>query len=478
LRGKEKRNHDLEASIDLREIIDSLDAQVVVVDRDYRIRFANSKLCHDLGMSEGELLGKYCYQAIHVHCEGQESCREGPRDHLCPWEEIGRTGNSATMVHRHRRGDGRVRVMEIKAFPVFGEDGQIHYLVETLWDITERTQLEEKAREQERLEGVLEMAIAVAHELNTPLFTVLGTAQLALRQWGGEESLRKDLETIVRECRRMKELTQRMIRIDRYAAKQYVGHLRLVDIQGASSLLHHTEKMAALGQLTAAVAHEIANPLYLILGHAQLLLRECDEGTKIYGDIQQIEKSARICRRIVMNLLKVARKEGEESEVQDVNTRLTEVLDLLEHAYALEGVKIERDLDPHLPPLRARHDQLSQVYLNLLNNSFQSIEGRGTIYVRTKYHSDRGEILIEVEDTGRGIPEGIRDRIFEPFFTTKEAGRGTGLGLSVSKEIVERHGGRISVQSEQGRGTCFAIWIPLEGNDGTSGTSDSGGGGK
>jgi PAS domain S-box-containing protein len=445
----------------VRKVIDSLDAQIMVVDPDYRIRLANAKLLEDLGVDEVELVGEHCHEILHRECNQTDDCREDSDDHQCPWRAVRRKAEPVSMTHRHRMRDGQERIMELMAFPIFGDTGEIAYLVETLWDVTERKRLEEKAMEKERLEGVVEMATAVAHELNTPLFTVLGNAQLMLRGMTPDHPLRRDVETILTECKRMRELTQRMTRINRYSVKDYVGDIRLVDIEGASEMLHHAEKMAALGQLTAAVAHEIANPLYLILGHAQLLVREYQPDDQVKTDLKQIEKSARICRGIVMNLLKVARKGEEDVEGEDLNERLSDILGLLEHAYALDGVTIERDFASDIPPVSARHDQLAQVYLNLLNNAFQSIEGGGTIHVRTRFDLDSAEALIQVEDTGRGIPEAIRSRIFEPFFTTKGAGKGTGLGLSVSNEIVRRHQGRISVESEEGQGSCFTVHIPI-----------------
>ena len=127
------------------------------------------------------------------------------------------------------------------------------------------------------------------------------------------------------------------------------------------------------------------------------------------------------------------------------------------------AITIIRDYDPELPPLAADEDKLKRVFMNLLQNSFQAMQPGGSLTVRTAYDRERNGITIVFSDTGCGIPDEIRDKIFEPFFTTKQPGEGTGLGLSVSYGIVKEHRGEISVESEEGKGTSFTLWFPLEG---------------
>lgn len=226
--------------------------------------------------------------------------------------------------------------------------------------------------------------------------------------------------------------------------------------------LLQADKLASLGQLSAGVAHEINNPLGLILGYTQLLLRDVDPQTPLAQDLKVIEKHAVHCKRIVEDLLKFSRSSGTTRTRQDLNAMLREVLAVLRSKFELERVQVVEHLAPDLPAIIVDGDKMKQVFMNLLMNARQAISPPGTITVRTMKDTGRRRVVASVQDTGCGIAPEILHRIFDPFFTTKPVGVGTGLGLSVSYGIVRDHDGEIRVDTSPGKGSTFVVELPME----------------
>jgi PAS domain S-box-containing protein len=225
--------------------------------------------------------------------------------------------------------------------------------------------------------------------------------------------------------------------------------------------LLQADRLASLGELSAGVAHEVNNPLGMILGYAQLLLRSEPEDTQNFQDLKVIEKHARNCKIIVEDLLKFARNVETRKGVLQVNDALREVVAVVDHQFKLDNVTIETKLDASMPSLYADGEKLKQVFMNLLMNARQAMEGQGLIRISTDHDPVRNQISVTVEDTGSGIHPKIMKKIFDPFFTTKPTGEGTGLGLSVSYGIVKDHHGEIDVQSTPGKGSRFTITFPV-----------------
>jgi len=225
--------------------------------------------------------------------------------------------------------------------------------------------------------------------------------------------------------------------------------------------IQQAEKLASLGQISTGIAHEINNPLGVMLGYTQLLLRDRAAGSQIYDDLKTIEKHARNCKAVVEDLLKFARSAQTKKSRVDVNQCLEEVVALLGHQLELDKISVETRLESNLTSVTADSEKLKQVFMNLLMNSRQAMSGKGRISVRTE--SDPGKAVVRVifSDNGCGIPAEHIDKIFDPFFSTKPAGEGTGLGLSVSYGIVQDHNGRIEVESRPGKGSAFTVELPI-----------------
>ena len=228
--------------------------------------------------------------------------------------------------------------------------------------------------------------------------------------------------------------------------------------------LRRTERMAGLGATLAGVAHELNNPLAAILGFAQLLLKkEMDEESRLA--LETIDHEAARAGRIVRDLLTLARKPDAERRGRiNLNDVVGYILGTRRYALETHGIVCTSALDPALPPVAGHRTQLEQVVLNLLNNAEQALRSSGAdagqVSIRTRVEG--AAVVLEIEDDGPGVPDEMRDQIWEPFWTTKALGAGTGLGLTVVRDIVASHGGEIAVtpSSHEGAGARFVVRLP------------------
>ena len=234
----------------------------------------------------------------------------------------------------------------------------------------------------------------------------------------------------------------------------------LDELSRTQAQLVHSEKLASLGVLAGGVAHEINNPLMVILGRTELMLMDDDIVPAIRKNLETIRVETERIAEIVQGLLTFARKSRQERiETLDVNEVLEGTLMLSEHQLTVGNVQVIKEVHPDLSQIQANPGQLQQVFMNLIINAHHAMPNGGVLTVRTG-PVPQHRVFVEIEDTGCGIPEDDLNRIFDPFFTTKEEGKGTGLGLSVSRNIVENHGGLIGVESTPGVGTLFRIVLP------------------
>ena len=225
-----------------------------------------------------------------------------------------------------------------------------------------------------------------------------------------------------------------------------------------------SERLAVIGQLSAGVAHELNNPLQGIVAYAHLLLERAPAADPSRDALQKIAAQADRCREIIRSLLDFSRPRKPQTRPADINAILRECLALVERQALFHNIEIVTDLPADLPTATVDPAQMQQVFMNLIINAAEAMEGAGRLTLATQY--DHLERLVEarVTDTGHGIRPEDLDRIFDPFFTTKGVGHGTGLGLSISYGIVKEHQGTITVDSQVGRGTTFTIRLPAAGD--------------
>jgi nitrogen-specific signal transduction histidine kinase/CheY-like chemotaxis protein len=243
------------------------------------------------------------------------------------------------------------------------------------------------------------------------------------------------------------------------------------DLERSQEQLIHSEKLSALGQLVAGVAHELNNPLSAVLGNAYLAESKT-ANTPVQRHVKGIREGAERAAEIVRNLLQFARKLATSREDIDISQLAERVLTLVANAGVTQKIAIVRDLAPGLPSTAGDPGQIQQVFLNLVTNAFQAMdESGGTLTVRSRLSGDR--LRVEVDDTGPGVPPEIRSRIFDPFFTTKPVGKGTGLGLSVAHGIITAHEGRIWVEESPAGGARFIIDLPVRAASPQIGEHDS-----
>jgi two-component system NtrC family sensor kinase len=229
-------------------------------------------------------------------------------------------------------------------------------------------------------------------------------------------------------------------------------------------------KMASIGELSAGVAHEINNPLAIIMTERQLMLDAetaaplpDKEFRKQFGaSMDQIGVQIERCKRITQNLLRFSRRTRSVIERVDLNAFLEEVVELMEREAATEGIAFAADLEEGPLEILSDPSQLQQVFLNLITNAVDAlrVQPYGTITVKTRRDAGGGGVRVVIADTGPGIAPENLERIFDPFFTTKPVGQGTGLGLAICYGTVRRLGGTITVRSEPGRGAEFTVFLP------------------
>lgn len=225
--------------------------------------------------------------------------------------------------------------------------------------------------------------------------------------------------------------------------------------------LLHADRLATIGRLTAGLAHEMNEPLAAVVGFAQLA-RKCpglpDAAAR---DVGRVLAAALHAREVVRKLMLFARRTPPRVEPADLAALADEGLAVVEGRCTAAGIRVVRDFRPDVPRVAADPSQVRQVVVNLAVNAVQAMPAGGTLTVRLRV--DGRDAVLEVEDTGVGMSADVLDRIFVPFFTTKEVGEGTGLGLSVVHGIVSSHGGRVSVRSRPGHGSCFEVRLPANG---------------
>ncbi len=388
---------------------------------------------------------------------------------------------------------GEERYLYFTASPIYGEQGQITGAVQAILDMTEREKLACQLRESEEkyrrlVENSLD-GIAVHNQekilyANKACLEMFGYSHL--RELAGVDFLKlvdqSYHQAVLRQLPEIRLRPQRLRIFELKGIKKdgtdfdievttfpttYDGqpvlqsHLRdITEKKRLEEQLIRSEKMAALGQLSAGVAHEINNPLGGILVYSYLMLEEMATDHPERNTVEKIVREATRCKEIIKGLLDFSRQLPARMTPTDVNELLADVLKLVENHLIFQNVKIVKQFTAALPLILGDRGKLEQVFINLFMNAAEAMEGQGVFTVQTQRVRER-YIEIRVSDTGPGIPAGCLTRLFDPFFSTKEVGRGVGLGLSISYGIIRNHRGRIYVDTTMTEGTTFVIELPV-----------------
>jgi len=238
------------------------------------------------------------------------------------------------------------------------------------------------------------------------------------------------------------------------------GYLAILRSEMGGTLSERQAQLCGLGEVSAGVAHEMNNALTLLIGWLDLLLAEASGNERMRSTLELLMNEATRISRLTRNLLEVARGVTEAPRECDVRALLDEVLTLVRYEMRASNIELESRVAQELPPIHGSPGRLKQALLNVLLNAQQAMPAGGRLVVSAEA-DPAGFVRLGIEDTGCGIPEEVRQRLFTPFFTTKE--NGTGLGLSVTRKIVEDHGGVVQIESEPGAGTRFTMTLPVHG---------------
>lgn len=254
------------------------------------------------------------------------------------------------------------------------------------------------------------------------------------------------------------------IEVNEQKAESLVCYVKdITEQKKLETKIQHTEKIASIGMLAAGIAHEINNPLGVILCHIDLIKGEAELAPEVRTDLAIIEKHAGNCRAIIADLLKFSHQHATVKEPCSLNAIIDDVVAMVGSQFRKQRIAIETFLADNIPPVVLDRDKIKQVILNMLINSAQAIGEGGIITVSSQFAGEQQSAKIIIEDNGSGIPADIINNIFDPFFTSKPPGKGTGLGLSVSYGIIREHNGEITAESSPGEPTRFVISLPVQG---------------
>ncbi len=391
--------------------------------------------------------------------------------------------------YRIIRPDGTLRWIQDRGFPIRDGSGRVYRIAGIAEDITERKEAQEGLRiAYDKLDTILaslpcailivnkELQVVYANSLASLYFCQKSSALVGIpitqfipldhASWT-EEDFTQDPDAQIQDLPDQEfEFQKRRYRYRRFPVTirgNGPSHQGLViwDVTEQKLLQDHliqSEKLASLGTLVFGMAHEINNPVQGILGMAEIILEERDP-EKIQEYARDIKKYSTHIATIVRDCAGYARPPERDQEAEiDLRERLEDATKMVRRNPQFGNVQVVTEFQS-VPRFHGRRAEIDQVFVNLISNAVQAMEGRGTLVLKTQTES--GCVTAEIADTGPGIPKDSLTKIFDPFFTTKDPGKGTGLGLSIAFRIVAKYGGRILVDSEEGKGTTFRVTFPL-----------------
>lgn len=477
----------------LQEILDSLPDAVMVLDDEARIERVNRRYEEMTGLRKHQIAGRHCYEVSSMADVGAECDQEA-----CPRNTVLTTGQPVTVIQGQsclgRAGDGDY-YYEITANRITDRLGKVSVVV-TSREVTEQVLLK---RETEQAARRFDQILDTVHGLIT-IRDFDGKCQLAnpaACQFFGIEAeafhgrtyhelfgaevadvFQRNDEAVIASGRHTTHeeifvlhdreyvlLTERVLLMDYKQDPVAICSVarNVTETRRMQQELVQTEKHAAVGKLAAGVAHELNNPLTGVLTFTEELLEDAKEGSQMEEDLQVILRETLRCRQIVRDLLDFSRQDKPNRQTLSLEAVIRRTLNLVQRQPAFHDITFEVELAEGPLVTRGDSNQLQQVLLNLVINARDAMDGNGTIKLRTRA-PEGGKVAIEVMDHGVGIAAENQARIFEPFYSTKGI-QGNGLGLAAVRNIIERHGGEIALESTPGQGSNFKIYLPSHEND-------------
>ncbi|MBW2022523.1 MAG: PAS domain S-box protein [Deltaproteobacteria bacterium] len=500
---RERQEYEQRQRKRIQVILNSLPYRVMVVNRDFTIDTVNQTFLEEMGVTEEEVIGKPCYEVRHSL---DKPCnRYGKPCYLEEGFKIGEHKKFSSIYKEYVDENNEQRFEVSTIAPIFDEGGNVVQILEVSRDITDRIKLEkevEKAKTffQNVIESTVDGIVVVDTKGNVLIFN---EGMERLTGYSTKEIMNKghlsnfyDIETAKENMRKMRSdqygppgklnpvtmtittkdgekipvtLSASIITIDGkevgsvgvFTDMREILQMRK-ELEQAHLQLVQSEKIASVGRMAAGVAHEINNPLSGILIYAELLKEAIKDNHQLTSDVQEIIDQTLRCKKIVAELLEFSRQSIGKTSAFTVEELVTKSLNLLINQASFQDIKVITEFESDIPEMIGDFGQLQQVLTNLFINAADAMQGKGTLTIRARFNKDENKFLIEVADTGPGIPEHLRDKIFDIFFTTKPVGKGTGLGLSISQNIMNLHGGNIRVECPPDGGTVFYIELPLE----------------
>jgi PAS domain S-box-containing protein len=468
----------------LQDVFDSFNDLAVVIDLNRRIVRANDKFYEYTRSSADKSVGKICCDLL----AGSSLCNQS-EEYLSYYEKVSKIAKPITSVIITDEFDEAH--WEVTRTPIKSESGSIEYIMIVWHRITERVKLtreiqmaEEKFRSFinsaqdwisiKDLEGryvIVNPVVAKAYNKKPEDF---------LGKFAHEMLPPEMIPTVLKHDKEVLELKEQKMYREEVVFDNKVHHFQIVrfplndwngkiigtcaigrDISNEILLqeqLVHSEKLAALGKLAAGVAHEINNPLTGILAFSEDLLENENCQGDVKEDVDVIIRETLRCRDIVKHLLDFARQDTPTLEKGNINDTILHSLDLVKKLPQFRNIIIQKELQNDIPELNADLKQIEQVLLNLFINAADAMNYKGKIFIRSRFNSLKDMAVIEVEDTGKGIPDSFIGKIFEPFFSTKNT---SGLGLAVCKGIIDRHNGELTAGRSHSGGAVFTIKLPV-----------------
>ncbi len=463
---------------------------ITVQNRDYKLLRYNRKFAKSFDPRPGD----YCYRAYKGR---EEKCL------VCPVEKTLEDGRSYTSEESGLGKDGKPTHWLVKTSPIRNAAGEIVAAMEMNLDITARKQLEEELENSEKKYHaifnnipnplfVLDQETLEVLDCNESVQTVYGfnKDQMKTRSFldlfSAEDHHRiaQTLKTaaVINQVKQRTQKGEALFVNIRISPSEYPGKKVLLvttsDITKrleAEQQLIQASKMATLGEMATGVAHELNQPLSVIKTASNFFMRKVKKNEPIKAEIlatmaAEIDSHVDRASKIINHLRQFGRKSDLDIESVQINQVLRKTFEIFSQQLKVRGIETVWDLQDDLPAVMADPDRLEQVFINLLINARDAIMDRlelegsegfdKRIFLHT--HAEKHNVVIEVCDSGIGIPASILEKIFEPFFTTKEVGKGTGLGLSISYEIVKDFGGSIRAAKNEPQGACFVIAFPLK----------------